>query len=472
MKPSGIGGQAVIEGIMMKNGDKYAVAVRKPNQEICVEVKEVKSISEKYPVFKLPILRGMAAFVESLSLGMSCLTFSSSFYEEEEEESKFEKKLNEVTKGKADSILNAVTMVCSVLLALGIFVALPMLLANLLGRLIESKFLLAVFEGVFRVLIFVLYIVLISKIKDIERLFMYHGAEHKAINCIENGLALTVNNVKKQSREHKRCGTSFMLTVMIISVIFFMFVRVDNALLRLVIRLLLIPVIAGVSYEFIRYAGKHDNAVINALSRPGMWLQGLTTREPDRDMIEVAIRSVEAVFDWKAFVEEERKAKRAMRAKKVKEKKAEALAAEVAAEEIPTNPEVAAEEIPTNPVVVAEEIPVDTAAAAEEIAATAAEEKQEEPVQPVEIDIAQLFDIKLDTANCNKTKSKSKAKSKSTPKTAPKKDPIPAATKAVSAMKDEDDDDILKALDMYFEFSGPKSVMEISDEVADGEENA
>lgn len=481
MRPSGIGGQAVIEGIMMKNGEKYAVAVRKPNKEICVEVKETKSISEKYPLFKLPILRGMAAFVESLSLGMSCLTFSSSFYEEEEEESKFEKKLNEVTKGKADSILNGVTMVFSVLLALGIFVALPMLLANLLGRLIESEFLLAIMEGVFRVLIFVLYIVLISKIKDIERLFMYHGAEHKAINCIENGLALTVNNVKKQSREHKRCGTSFMLTVMIISVIFFMFVRVDNAVLRLVIRLLLIPVIAGISYEFIRYAGKHDNALINALSRPGMWLQGLTTREPDKDMIEVAIQAVEAVFDWKSFVEEERKAKRSMRAKKAQEKKAAkaAVSETPAPVEEPVAEEVTATEIPAE-VTPAEEVveaPVAEATAVEEIAATEEPKQeeasvQEEPVQPMEIDIAQLFDIKLDTANCNKTKTKSKAKSKSTPKTAPKKDPIPEATKAVSAMKDDDDDDILKALDMYFEFSGPKSVMEISDEVPDEEENA
>lgn len=485
MRPSGIGGQAVIEGIMMKNGSKYAVAVRKPNKEICVEVKETTSISEKYPLFKLPILRGIAAFVESLSLGMSCLTFSSSFYEVEEEESKFEKKLNEMTKGKAENILNGVTIVCSVLLALGIFVALPMLLAGLLGRLLESKLLLAVLEGVFRVMIFVLYIVLISKIKDIERLFMYHGAEHKAINCIENGLALTVNNVKKQSREHKRCGTSFMLTVMIISVIFFMFVRVDNAVLRLVIRLLLIPVIAGISYEFIRYAGKHDNAFINALSRPGMWLQALTTREPDKDMIEVAIQSVEAVFDWKTFVEEERKAKKSMRAKKAQEKKA-------AAEETAKTPAVeeTVVEMPSKETVA--ETPVSEAAmtematevsaskeTAEEVAVTMEEEpvkteepKAEEPVWPMEIDIAQLFDIKLDTANCNKTKAKSKTKSKSAPKTAPKKDPIPEATKAVSAMKDDDDDDILKALDMYFEFSGPKSVLEISDEIPDEEEEA
>ena len=480
MRPSGIGGQAVIEGVMMKNGNKYAVAVRKPNKEICVEVKETKSISEKYPLFKLPILRGMAAFVESLSLGMSSLTFSSSFYEEEEEESKFEKKLNEMTKGKAEGILNGLTVAFSVVLALGIFVALPMLLANLLGKVIESKLLLAVLEGVFRVLIFVIYIVLISRIKDIQRLFMYHGAEHKAINCIENGLALTVGNVRKQSREHKRCGTSFMLTVMVISVIFFMFIRVDNPLLRLVLRLLLIPVIAGISYEFIRYAGKHDNVLINVLSRPGMWLQALTTREPDKEMIEVAIRSVEEVFDWKSFVEEERKRKRAA-GRKTKKAAEPAVKEEVPVEEAPAAEVSATEERPMEAAPTAEEMSVaapaaETAETAEETAAaeeTAVTEEpakeepakeepaKEEPVTPVEIDIAQLIDIKLDTANCNKKKTKSKAKS---PKTTPKKDPIPEATKAVSAMKDDDDDDILKALDMYFEFSGPKSVMEISDE--------
>ncbi|MBE5951451.1 MAG: DUF1385 domain-containing protein [Lachnospiraceae bacterium] len=468
MRPSGIGGQAVIEGVMMKNGNKYAVAVRKPNKEICVEVKETKSISEKYPLFKLPILRGMAAFVESLSLGMSSLTFSSSFYEEEEEESRFEKKLNEMTKGKADGILNGLTVAFSVVLALGIFVVLPMLLAGLLGKIIESELLLAVLEGVFRVLIFVLYIVLISRIKDIQRLFMYHGAEHKAINCIENGLALTVGNVRKQSREHKRCGTSFMLTVMVISVLFFMFIRVDNPLLRLALRLLLIPVIAGISYEFIRYAGKHDNVLINVLSRPGMWLQALTTREPDKEMIEVAIQSVEAVFDWKTFVEEERKRKRAAgrKAKKTAEQavKEEVLVAEEApvAEETPVVAETPAEEV--SPAAEVVETAEEIAAANEPVKENPA---KEEPVTPVEIDIAQLFDIKLDTANCNQKKTKSKSKA---PKTAPKKDPIPAATKAVSAMKDDDDDDILKALDMYFEFSGPKSVMEISDEETGGED--
>lgn len=431
MKPSGIGGQAVIEGVMMKNGNEYAVAVRKPNKEIVVETNTLST--KKNPVLKLPIIRGVVAFVDSLSLGMKTLTFSASFYEEEEEESKFEKKLNEITKGHADGILNGFTMVLAVLLAVGIFVVVPMLLAGFLAAKIENATVLALLEGVFRLLIFILYIVLIARMKDIKRLFMYHGAEHKAINCIEHGLPLNVKNVKKQSREHKRCGTSFMLTVMVISIIFFIFIRVENTLLRFVIRLLLIPVIAGVSYEFIRLAGRSNNVIINILSRPGMWLQALTTREPDESMIEVAIASVEAVFDWQEFIEKDTKKKSKKHGKN--NKKAAEPAQKKASQ------------------------PVAEAAAAEETVATEefAATKAEAPAQdaPLEIDIAQLFDIKLSGTSDAPKKGK-----------APKKDPMPSATRVVAnnLSKDEDDDDILKALDMYFEFKGPKSVMEISDE--------
>lgn len=428
MRPSGIGGQAVIEGVMMKNGNKYAVAVRKPNKEIAVETNTLPA--KKNKILSLPIVRGVVAFVDSLSLGMKTLSYSASFYEEEEEESKFEKKLNEITKGHADGILNGFTMVLAVLLALGIFVVAPMLLAGFLAAKIENTTILAVLEGVFRLLIFVLYIVLIARMKDIKRLFMYHGAEHKTINCIEHGLALNVKNVKKQSREHKRCGTSFMLTVMIISIIFFIFIRVENTLLRFVIRLLLIPVIAGVSYEFIRFAGKSNNIIVNILSRPGMWLQALTTREPDDSMIEVAIASVEAVFDWEEFLANgNKKSKKSGKNANKHTEKAKADKTEIKA--------VAAE-----------------TAATEETAAAKAEAPAQE--KPLEVDISQLFDIKLTSATASTKKGK-----------APKKDPMPSATKAVavSLSKDEDDDDILKALDMYFEFKGPKSVMEISDEV-------
>ena len=454
MKPSGIGGQAVIEGVMMKNGNKYAVAVRKPNKEIAIETNTLPERKNK--VLSLPIVRGVVAFVDSLSLGMKTLTFSASFYEEEEEESKFEKKLNEMTKGHADGILNGFTMVLAVVLAVGIFVVAPMLLAGFLAAKIDNPTVLAVLEGVFRLLIFVLYIVLIARMKDIKRLFMYHGAEHKSINCIENGLPLTVENVRKQSREHKRCGTSFMLTVMVISIIFFIFIRVENTLLRFVIRLLLIPVIAGVSYEFIRLAGRSNNPIVNILSRPGMWLQALTTREPDDSMIEVAMASVEAVFDWHAFIEKDsKKSKKNSKNSKNNKNNRGGKKPEPAKEEKKAEEAVAA----TQETVAAEELTATKEAAVE--VPKQEEVKAEAPAQPLEIDIAQLFDIKLTSAASAPKKGK-----------APKKDPMPAATKAVAASlsKDEDDDDILKALDMYFEFKGPKSVMEISDEVEEDTE--
>ena len=451
MKPSGIGGQAVIEGVMMKNGNKYAVAVRKPNNEIVVETNTLKERNNKF--LSLPIVRGVVAFVDSLSLGMKSLTFSASFYEEEEEESKFEKKLNEMTKGHADGILNGITMVLAVLLAVGIFVVAPMLLAGFLAAKIENAALLALLEGVFRLLIFVLYIVLIAQMKDIKRLFMYHGAEHKSINCIENGLPLTVQNVKKQSREHKRCGTSFLLTVMIISIIFFIFIRVENTLLRFVVRLLLIPVIAGISYEFIRLAGRSNSKVVDILSRPGMWLQGLTTREPDETMIEVAMASVEAVFDWQAFIEKDSKKSKKKSKKNTKENK-NSKKTEHVKEDKPEEKQVAADVAAAEETVATKEEPTQE---------VSAEAKSEPAAQPLEIDIAQLFDIKLTSATPAPKKGK-----------APKKDPMPAATKAVAASlsKDDDDDDILKALDMYFEFKGTKSVMEISDEEIDEDTEA
>lgn len=304
MKPSGIGGQAVIEGVMMKNKEEYAIAVRKPNNEIVVEKSTFISAAEKYKIFKLPIFRGMLSFVESMIIGSRTLTFSASFFEEEEEvkPSKMEKVFSKVFKEKAESIAMGITMLISVILAIGIFILLPGFLAGLLTEVIQSRVLLTVIEGCIRILLFVSYVVVISQIKDIKRMFMYHGAEHKTINCIEQGYDLTVENVKRQSREHKRCGTSFMFIVMFVSIIFFIFIRVEQQWLRYVIRILLIPVIAGVSYEFIRLAGRSESRIVNILSRPGMWLQALTTKEPDNDMIEVAIQSVEAVFDWKEFL--------------------------------------------------------------------------------------------------------------------------------------------------------------------------
>lgn len=304
MKPSGIGGQAVIEGVMMKNADVYAVAVRKPNKEIVVEKSTYKSKGELSKLFKLPILRGIIAFIDSMTIGSKTLSFSASFYEEEETSpGKVEKVFSKIFKEKAESIVMGLTFLASIVLAMGIFIVLPGFIASFIRNVSDSYALLAVIEGVIRIAIFITYIFIISQIKDIKRMFMYHGAEHKTINCLEQGFELTVENVKWQSKQHKRCGTSFMFIVMFISIIFFVFIRVDNNWLRYLIRILLVPVIAGVSYEFIRLAGKSNSKIVHILSKPGMWLQGLTTKEPDDEMIEVAIMSVEAVFDWRSFLE-------------------------------------------------------------------------------------------------------------------------------------------------------------------------
>ncbi|MGN0169973.1 MAG: DUF1385 domain-containing protein [Lachnospiraceae bacterium] len=295
MRSSNIGGQAVMEGVMMKNKDVYAVAVRKPDKEIDVQVFPVDKSGERFK--KIPVLRGVEVFITSLVIGMKTLTYSASFFEDEEGK--------EPLSEKKEKALMTGTILLSVLLAVGLFMVTPYLISLAFGKLISSVTALAVIEGVMRLVIFFVYIAVISRLEDIQRVFMYHGAEHKCINCIEHGYELTVENVRKASRLHKRCGTSFLLIVMIVSVIFFVFIRIQSPLWRLVIRLLLIPVIAGVSYEFLKFAGRSDNAVINTLSKPGLWLQKMTTKEPDDSMIEVGIASVEAVFDWKAFLQEE-----------------------------------------------------------------------------------------------------------------------------------------------------------------------
>lgn len=306
MKPSGIGGQAVIEGIMMRNKDKYSIAVRKPDNEIEVTVRESKVLTEKHKWMSYPVIRGVVSFIDSLITGISTINYSASFYDDPDEQKKT--KADEIGKSifkdKFESVLMALTVIVSVFLAVGLFMLLPYYVSRLVKGYVASKTLLNLIEGLVRVAIFILYLVLISLMKDIKRTFMYHGAEHKCINCIENGARLTVENVMNSSRYHKRCGTSFLFIVMFISVVFFIFIRVDNTALQIVIRLLLVPVIAGVAYEFIRWAGRNDNGFTVALSRPGMWLQKLTTREPDEDMVEVAIKAVEEVFDWEAFLKE------------------------------------------------------------------------------------------------------------------------------------------------------------------------
>ena len=233
---------------------------------------------------------------------MKTLTFSASFFEEEEEKPKTVQEIKKDQK-KEDAMMGG-TVAVSVILAVAIFMVLPYYISLFFQRFTSSYLLIALLEGILRLVIFIGYVAGISLMPDIKRVYMYHGAEHKCINCIEHGMDLTVENVKKSSKQHKRCGTSFLLIVMIISIFFFMFIHVDSGVARLLLRLVLIPVIAGVSYEFIRLAGRSDNALVNILSKPGLWLQNLTTREPDEDMIEVGIASVEAVFDWKTYVEE------------------------------------------------------------------------------------------------------------------------------------------------------------------------
>ena len=319
MRYSGIGGQAVMEGVMMKNQEKYAVAVRKPDQEIVVETSTYEGLIKNKKIRNMPILRGVFSFIESLVLGMKTLTFSASFFEEEEEEKSGSRKAEKRAGAKKpapteeeqkkkekrqENVLMGGTVAISIVLAVAIFMVLPYYISVFFQRFITSQTLLALLEGVIRLTIFIGYVAAISLMPDIKRVYMYHGAEHKCINCIEQGMDLTVENVRKSSRLHKRCGTSFLLIVMLISIVFFLFIRVDNRILQLLLRLVLIPVIAGVSYEFIRLAGRSDHMLVNLFSKPGLLLQRITTREPDDSMIEVGIASVEAVSDWKAYVKE------------------------------------------------------------------------------------------------------------------------------------------------------------------------
>lgn len=300
-----IGGQAVIEGVMMKNMDRYAVSVRKPNGKIETKVEECVSFAEKHPLFQLPVFRGMVNFLESMVIGMKTLNYSASFYEDEEEqtESRTEQLLEKILGEKAEKIIMGIVLVFSLAISIGLFMILPYIASEALGKLIRNEYMILFMEGIIRIAIFLGYIVLISRMEDIKRVFMYHGAEHKTINCLEAGVPLTPENVDNFSRLHKRCGTSFIFIVMIISMVFFFFIRVDTIWLRIVLRLLFLPLVAGVSYEFIRLAGSSDHPLVQIFSKSGLALQRLTTKEPDHSMIEVAIASVEGVFDWREYLE-------------------------------------------------------------------------------------------------------------------------------------------------------------------------
>lgn len=309
-----------MEGVMMKNQDAYAVAVRKPNNEIVVEKKTHKNFSDKVKLFKLPIFRGMLVFVDSLVIGIKVLNFSASFFEDEEEQEKSKKKNKKSNKNnknnnnkqeqQSNALLMAAAVVLSIAMSIALFMVLPVLISSIFAKLFTNQYGLALLEGLIRLAIFIGYVLLASQMKEIKRVFMYHGAEHKTINCLENGFELTVENVRWQSKQNKRCGTSFMLFVMLISLIVFICLPSGNLAYRIVSRILLIPIISGVSYEFIRLAGKTDNPIINIISKPGLLMQGLTTKEPDDAMIEVAIKSVEAVFDWRSFLANEDEVKK------------------------------------------------------------------------------------------------------------------------------------------------------------------
>lgn len=304
MKSSNIGGQAVLEGIMMKNGSKYAVAVRKPDGEIEIKVEEYKSKIKWEMLTKIPFVRGVFNFIDSMVLGMKTLTYSASFWEDEEAEGVFMTEEEIQKKEKQEDLIMTIVMIVSVFLALGLFMVLPYFISGLFSGMVKSRFLKTVIEAVVRISLFVAYILLISRMKDIQRVFMYHGAEHKCINCIEHGLELTVENVRKSSKQHKRCGTSFLFFVVLVSIVVCFFITVESQVLRVLIRIALLPVIAGISYELIKLAGSSENPIISFLSVPGLAMQNLTTKEPEDDMIEVAIAAVEEVFDWKAYLKE------------------------------------------------------------------------------------------------------------------------------------------------------------------------
>ena len=315
MKPSGIGGQAVMEGIMMRHKDKYAVGVRRPDHEIEIKVEDYRSVFGDSPILKKPIIRGAVSFVDSLVVGTKCLLYSAEIAGDEEDEeektanaalSEEELKKKKEKEDRQFKWLLYVTVAISIVISVAAFMLLPYSVASLLRKVGASEVLVTVVEAFVKLGLFMAYMLLISRMEDIQRTFMYHGAEHKCINCVESGLPLTVENVMKSSRQHRRCGTSFLFLVMLVSIfLHFIFVLVPSYPMRLFGRLLMVPVVAGISYEIIQWAGRTDTPLALWASKPGLAMQKLTTREPTEDMAEVAIKAVEAVFDWRAYLAEE-----------------------------------------------------------------------------------------------------------------------------------------------------------------------
>ena len=305
---SGIGGQAVLEGVMMKNKDDYAIAVRKADGSIVTEVDFYKGILGGTFVKKIPLVRGVLNFLDAMVLGMRTINYSASVFADDEDSKPtgFDRAMEKIFKGKAEDVLMGFAAVIAVLMAVAIFILAPFYLSAWLGGYIAERSWVLLIEGVLRITIFISYVSVISLLKDIRRLYAYHGAEHKCINCIENGRPLTSQDVMLSSRFHRRCGTSFMFLVIFISIIVFFFISADNIWLRAGLRLVLIPLIAGFSYEIVRWAGNSDNFIAMLLSAPGLLIQRLTTREPDQEMVEVAMQAVETVFDWQGYQNESR----------------------------------------------------------------------------------------------------------------------------------------------------------------------
>ena len=315
MRSSNIGGQAVMEGIMMRHKDKYSIAVRRPDQEIELKVEDYKCIFGNHAFLKKPIIRGVVSFVDSLVVGTKCLMYSAEIAgdEEDEETARKNEQLTEeersAKKAKEDKQfkwLLYITVAISMVVSVAAFMFLPYVLASLIRGAGASEFLVTVVEAFVKLALFLGYMFLISRMKDIQRTFMYHGAEHKCINCVEHGMPLTVENVMASSRQHKRCGTSFLFLVMLVSIcLHFVFVLVPVYWVRLFGRLLMVPVVAGISFEMIQWAGRTDSKLADFFSKPGLAMQKLTTKEPTPDMVEVAIKAVEAVFDWKQYLKDE-----------------------------------------------------------------------------------------------------------------------------------------------------------------------
>ena len=298
-----IGGQAVIEGVMMRGPEKIATAVRKPDKEIEMEEKPIGA-ARKSKIVKLPIIRGCVNFFDSMIVGIQSLMYSAKFFDLddegnqiEEEPGKFEKWLNKkLGSEKATTALIYVAVVISLIFSVGLFILLPAVISEFFRKFIQHHLAITAIEGGVRIIIFMTYILLVSRMKDIKRVFMYHGAEHKTINCYECGEELTVENVRKHTRKHPRCGTSFLLIVMVISILVFWFVHIEHPVLRIALKLALMPLVAGISYEIIKFAGRHDNWFTAIISAPGKWFQCITTNEPDDDQIEVAITAFKAVM--------------------------------------------------------------------------------------------------------------------------------------------------------------------------------